>query len=513
MADETLIEKAGRVLSSVNAQAILDAFNTVAAGANKLSEVLQRAGVEQAAEEGGEEEAPSVEGEEKEVVAESDAPPAEEDEEEKEPVEKMVMRPTQAEVNYVSVSTKRGQACANCSWFSAHHHDYDMQSMSYCHLIENWPEDILPTGICDRYEGKPEMPEPAPIPVTIVEAQLKTEKEYTSLIQRFKVALSRKPEPASAFVIFKGLDGKPRWFARYTNNFEDLEGDVFTEKAHDKTIARINAGLIPPPYLTFWHLQGTEHGQAEHVVRDGHTVMAWGTFDETPFTQKCLTFYQKNRGQIKLSLGAFVPKWARSTHPDIRRNVYTDYNAVHITTLPPGLARPANPFTTFSEDMTMALKPEQKALLVKEFGQDEADRIERDNETLNKTLEQLVQFKDFADLVTKAEDKPPAKSDDATLLSLYKDIAEGQALTVKIAETVAKQLQERDTQIATLTKELETVKTNADKALAQLSLTPRRASTDPKTQLTPDEAEQVRKEIPQEIDPFFGDLHVPAKVK
>lgn len=436
--------------------------------------------------------------------------------------EKMVMRPTQAEAGYVAVSTTKGKACANCRWFHL------MEGAPGCHLIENGPAEIVSNGYCERWEAPPDMPmeEPAPIPVTIVEPEMemgKTIEHYTSLVQRIKDAVqkSRAPQTPDMFLVYKDAEGRPRWFARHTNNFEDLEGDVFTEKAHDKTIARVNAGLVPMPYLSLWHLQGTEHGRATWLLRDDHLVMAGGTFDETPFAEKCLRYYQKQRGQIKLSLGAFVPKWARTTSPDIRRRVFTDYNTLHITTLPPVLARAANPYTTFSEDMSiMALKSEQKAFLVKEFGQEEADRIEKDNETLNKTLEQLVQFKDFVDLVTKAEDKPAADVTNHTAASLFRDLVEGQALVVRIAEGVAKHQTDTDAQVKAaneaveaLRKELEIVKASAADALALLKQTPRRASQDAATALSDVEAAQVKKDIPVDVDTFWGNMGIPKEVK
>ncbi len=308
-ANKELVDKAGAMLNRQNAVDIVDASNAMANAANKLVGVLQRAGIEQIAEE-----APAEEEAVDETAAEDDAPP----EEEEAPEEKMVVRPTQKEVNYTPVSTKKGAACSNCRWFSATGAYGD--GGAYCHLIDNWPGDIVSNGYCDRHEVIPTIdPTENPLPVVIIEQEAKAQKEYTSVIQRMKTALQQAVRPqtdtASAFIVYKGLDGKNKWFARHTNNFEDLEGDIFAEKAHDKAIARVDAHLVPPPYLTFWHLQGTEHGRAQKIIRDGHIVMAWGDFDETPFAMKCLKYYSKNRGKMKLSLGALVPKWARVHTP------------------------------------------------------------------------------------------------------------------------------------------------------------------------------------------------------
>ncbi len=167
----------------------------------------------------------------------------------------------------------------------------------------------------------------------------------------------------------------------------------------------------------------------------------------------------------------------------------------------------------------MALKPEQKELLIKEFGKDEADRIEQDNETLNKTIEQLVQYKDFADLITKTEDKPQGVSD-KTAASLFVDLQDGQALVVKIAEGVAKHQQTVDAAIEAIKKQhADELKAANDTITAlrndlavvqkQLSLAPRRASNDPKTALTTEQAAAVEKEIPRDADPFWAGMGIP----
>jgi hypothetical protein len=493
----------------------------IVTGYNELGKKIAEAGIPAAAKP-AEEDKPTEE-------TQTDEKPAMESEDDDATTEqKMVMRPTQAEVSYVTLSTKKGAACANCRWFSANGHMGN--EGAYCHLIDNWPDDILPTGYCERHEAKPDMtmPEQPPIPVVIVEAELKAIKDYKSVVQRIKKTIDKAFNPNafdndSSFIVYKSTDGKPRWFARPTNNFEDLAGDVFTEKAHDKYIARFDAGLVPPPKLTFWHLQGTAHGTATKVMRDGHIVMAWGTFDDTPLTDYFMKYYSKNKGQMQLSLGAYVPEWARTTDPDIRGRLFTDYNAMHITTLPPRIARAANPFTTFSEDITMALESVQKEFMVKDMGipVELVELIERNNATINEKIGELVKYKDFADLITKSDDKP-ATVTDKTIATLFADLIGDQALVVKIAEGVAKHQETVDAELKALkdthavelkaaTDAIIVLKADAEAFRAFMNLTPRRASSDDKTALTPEQAAEVKKDIPTDVDPFWASLGVPKE--
>jgi hypothetical protein len=489
----------------------------IVTGYNELGKKIAEAGIPAAAK-SADEEKPTEE-------TQTDKKPAMESEDDTKAEEKMVMRPTQAEVNYVTLSTKKGAACANCRWFSANGHMGN--EGAYCHLIDNWPEDILPTGYCERHEIKPDMtmPEPEPIPVVIVEAEKKAVQDYVSVAQRIKTTFSKArsllttDDSSASFIIYKGADGKPRWFARYTNNFEDLEGDIFTEDAHDRYIARLKQGLIPMPELRFWHLKDTGHGRATSIERDGHIVMAWGVFDETPFAEKCIKFYSKNKGRIQLSHGSLVPQWARKQDPETGCRLFTDYNTFEITTLPPVVAKGANPFTTFDEDITMALRPEQKALLVKEFGEEEAARIERANEEINKTIEAFAQYKDYADLVSKRDEKPTEAPVSSALLG---DIYEGQALVVKLAQQAAAKTETQDAEIKALkeahaaelkaaTDAITALKADAEAFRAFMNLTPRRASSDDKTALTPEQAAEVKKDIPTDVDPFWANLAVPKE--
>lgn len=76
---------------------------------------------------------------------------------------KWVYRPSQADANYTPLSPNPDQLCDGCRWFVAHSDGGPM-----CHLIDNYPSDIVATGRCDRWEARPE-PEINPLPVVIVD--------------------------------------------------------------------------------------------------------------------------------------------------------------------------------------------------------------------------------------------------------------------------------------------------------------------------------------------------------
>lgn len=493
MADEqTLIEKAGRVLSGMNAQAIMDAFNAMAGGANKLSQVLQRAGIEQIAEQAPDEEAPVEEGEE-EAVAEDDAPPPEGDEEappeeEEKPEEKMVIRLDQSEVNYTAATTKKGAACSNCRWFSSDL-EYGIQT---CQIINGWPMPIVANGYCDRHEPlTQEMFEPHEM---MMERQ--AQREYFKVLRN----LFRRDEPDTDFTVFKDAAGVWRWIARYTNNFQDLQSEIISEKALEEYVLRVNMGFVPMPTLRVWHIPGSDHGKAEQVFGHGSFVYAVGSFDNTPEAQHAIAEYRKSKGKTRLSQGFTHPKWA------FRDGVYQVMNTFEISTLPPGAA--ANPFTSFEEIQTMQINAEQRQYLEKTLGKDKAESILQTAEKDTETIKNLgVAYKDFVN--PNGTPEKPELTEEQIVAKAFVDMVEAQSEVLRIAQAqeaaikaLTDELAKRDATLATLQGEI-------DKVKATFALAPRRASESPKTALTTEEAEQVQKEIPREKDDFWGGLNIP----
>lgn len=412
---------------------------------------------------------------------------------------------TQAETNYIPLSTTKNAACANCRWFLAY---------GDCYIVEDEPEPILATGYCNRHETAPE-PQPDPtevlaeaiadvvmdnasmitgaiesMPMMSMEASLGGRKKNT-LKERILNLFKGKQKPDD-FDVFKGADGKWYWHATHTNNFEDLEQEILTEKAHDAYIARLDLDLVPMPVLEAWHTPGTEHGKALMLWRNGHFVHAVGVFDETPLAEKAIAFYRKNKGKIKLSHGFTAPEWA------FDGKHYDDYNTFEISTLPPFAA--ANPFTSFEEIKDMAMTEEKRRHLTAMFGEETVKQLEAKDTERGKALEEArVAYKDYAKL---EPEKPAEKSDtEKALGTLYGELLEGQTEMLNMVKTLATALQSKDTELETLKGARETDKQEWLKQLnevrEQVNMTPARASQSDSTRRTEEEAKTLKDKIPQ----------------
>lgn len=87
------------------------------------------------------------------------------------------------------------------------------------------------------------------------------------------------------------------WFARYSNAFEDREGEYFPAKAIDGYIARVDSGVTPAPELWIWH-EPIVIGKALTVARIGHFAVAVGTFHETPLGQAAKQYLSTHKAKL-----------------------------------------------------------------------------------------------------------------------------------------------------------------------------------------------------------------------
>lgn len=425
--------------------------------------------------------------------------------------EKYMMQIPQIEAAYVPLTATAGQACANCRWLC-------VGEETHCHLVEGFPENILPTGWCNRWEAKPEMeagPEPAPVPVVIVEEskieddmegeKSLPEKLTNPLVKAIKSLFNRQ-QSLSEFAVFKGTDGKRYWVAMYTNNFQDLTKEIVTEKALRNDVLRKDAGFVPMPVLQSWHTPGSEHGEADMVDYVGHIQVAVGHFYDTPEGERAANFYAKNK--VALSHGFLVPKWAIKKGTD-GVTLYEEANTFEISTLPPGAA--ANPFTTFEEIEQMPFTKAKRAWLVNTIGEEKTAQLEQETESRSKAIEELgVRYKDFVDLSDQVE----KSADEVTMGEAFVELlkAQGDLLTIQQAfakrqdtfdEAVQSQVQKSNELLAQVKELLEQVK--AERAAA-----PRIASEAAETALPDDMTDKLKEQLPEgeEYDSFFGDMKV-----
>lgn len=416
---------------------------------------------------------------------------------------------SQTEANYIPLSPNMpAKACANCRWFMN----------DGCFIVEGYPEPVISTGYSDRWEAMPERPQDATEQIVealveVAEAmptlsvEMSTDKpKRRSFVERIKDLFPKKQIDES-FSVFKGVDGEWHWHAVFTNNFEDREGEILTEKAHDNYIGRLDMGLVPMPVLMAWHTPGTEHGEADVIWRDAHLVHAVGHFDDTPIAQKAIKFYQKNVGKIKMSHGFTAPEWAfDGTH-------YDDYNTIEITTLPPHAA--ANPYTSFEELLTMQKErsEEKSRYLTEVVGKENLAIIDSKSGEVNKALEELqLQYKDHSTVVIAPLSDAVTTEATKAVSELITDNITMLSEVIRLTQVQAKSLIDKDAQIAALKTEKDTQVSQLQADIEQLktivNAPPGRASQSMSTFVSKEDAPADA--LPKQPDTFYGDLFSPS---
>jgi hypothetical protein len=223
------------------------------------------------------------------------------------------------------------------------------------------------------------------------------DKTPWSFVENIKDKLTRSKTPR--YAAFKTV-GDNRWLAYWTNNFEDRDGEIFSAKAIDEYIARVDVGVVPMPELWFWHIPGTKHGQADWLGRIGHFCVASGTFDDSDAGKRAHKFY--GRQTYAVSHGFRYPL------DQLVDGVYHQFNTFEISPLPPDEA--ANPYTSFEDIKAMSITPRKLKQLKELFGDEIAAEIIASATEKSKAIEALgAKYKDF---VKMSEDDAPRDTED-----------------------------------------------------------------------------------------------------
>jgi cell pole-organizing protein PopZ len=289
----------------------------------------------------------------------------------------------QDDVSYVPVSTTAGQACGGCRWFNDGVATFidTPNAVPHCHLVQGYPLPIRETGWCNEYAAIPE-PEPSYIEVLEELTEALASKEHKpNLLERIKALFLFQSKARDEPLIdgFKAL-GNGKWVGVWSNNFEDREGEYFTNRATDAYIARLDAKEIPMPELWFWHTKYS-FGQAKSVVRiaadDSPNApslsIAVGEFYDTPIAKAFEQATLKSKKAYKMSHGYLFPPTARVD------GVYHYYDTFEISVLPAYAA--ANPYTLFGDETMPTVSPEKhkelEALLGKEYAAEVVTKAEQ----------------------------------------------------------------------------------------------------------------------------------------
>lgn len=360
----------------------------------------------------------------------------------------------------------RSQACSTCRWFSH----------GRCHIVRDYPAEIVSNGWCNQWA---EAPQPKPMEVTIVDAEPATEigtmeaKQSGIFEQAMKVIrhwLGRdSPDYELGFKVYGN-----HWMAVYSGTFEDREGEFFTTKGCDEFINRAELGLVDYPVLALWHavnpatMQGAVIGKTKALARIGNLMLAAGEFNDDPIAQAAKDYYGNPRHARETSLSHGFMYDSRYKEG----NTYHRWNTYEITLLPNGAE--AFPFTSFEvkeRGSIMAVSQAAQKYIQDVLGKEKAVQALAAYEQQSKELTELgVRHKDFTPVTTDDQDVAPVAADEGfkafvgtiledhgTLVTLVK------ALDARI-NTMQKQLNDRDTQIAALQKALAEAPTPASKS-------------------------------------------------
>lgn len=352
----------------------------------------------------------------------------------------------QSQTGYVTVSTTEGQACAGCRWFKSYGSQYSEHPS--CHLVQDWPLPIEPTGWCNQYEALPvETFAQTPMPVVIVDPATldmgvaevgKVAKEadpniVQRLISTLKNSLGQKDGEVLGFKVYGDY-----WFARWSNNFEDRDGEWFSEKAHDDYISRLHMGNVEMPDLWVEHIPGTKIGKAKVVNRVGHFMVAAGEFDDTLLGNAAKSYYKKHA--MKGVSHGFL--YEASQYID---HVFNQYNSFEISPL--RKKTPSNPWTTFDEVKAMKLTEKDLSILNEMFGEElvKTEIIDKTEQASKVLAESNIRFKDFGspagEVTTSAAVAEKAERD---FKQLIMDIVGDHAEVVQIAAAMSKAWEAQD---------------------------------------------------------------------
>ena len=231
----------------------------------------------------------------------------------------------------------------------------------------------------------------------------------SSVIDALRKALGEDTPTITTGAGFKALGDK--WFAWWSNSFEDHDGEFFSAKAIDEYVRRVGVGAVPFPELWLWHTPGTKHGRAEWVGRIGHFAVAAGSFDDTPAGKAAAVHYAKGDGDYGMSHGFTYDPGQKSDH------TFHQFNTFELSVLPAKAA--ANPYTAFTEVYDMEMTDEKREFLARVLGSEElATQLITATEDKSLAMEAMdVRYKDFvrmdapAAVKAEGEDMPPEEED------------------------------------------------------------------------------------------------------
>ena len=434
---------------------------------------------------------------------------------------KQLVRPTQAEAGYTPLSETDNQACANCRWFNG--------EMSMCHIVENYPADVLVTGWCNRWEAIPDaemgdveaeveaeteagealeyLPgmdmemdtdarahaEHDDAPATVVYAQPKPEGALEGIFKRLRNEL----RPGTS--VIKGADGKRYMLIVTSNSYVDRERETITTDALKSDVDRRWVGeddaFASDNPLLFWHDDRLIMGDIVWGDVRGPFYVEMAKENDAPLSALFFDHVEEHPEEKWGASHRFAYYTAHRTDGGDYARIFKQETSV----LPRAVA--ANPLT-YSGVLPMASKRDE--YLNQMLG------LENASDLLDKGIGALVEALQAQGIEHKAADDADAVVEKSAaqfgtlmlqLIEAQAAISEKQDALEAIVEAKEKAL---DDTRAELDAELKAVRELADELKAQLDARPRAASKAPETELDPDKLPDAAKEALVRKDPFWG---------
>lgn len=199
---------------------------------------------------------------------------------------------------------------------------------------------------------------------------------------------SAKPNIAGVtgvFAVVKQSDGKYRWFARYSNNWLDKDGEIITEEAHKEYINwAYDTGTFPE--LWMWHTPNTRIGEADWLDFNNGFAHASGIIDdgkESVVNALGSKDTGVSHGFLSLQSGKYIQR----------------YRTYEISVLPRERAAVETTGFNVLEAMKdggggMPFTDEKRKWLVEAIGEDAVGKLEKSTDSMASQLKELgVEYK------------------------------------------------------------------------------------------------------------------------
>jgi hypothetical protein len=238
------------------------------------------------------------------------------------------------------------------------------------------------------------------------------------------------PETQGVFGVVKQTDGKLRWFARYSNAWEDRDQEILTEAAHKDYIEwAYETGTFPELWL--WHTGGTRFGEADWLDFSDGFAHASGLIDngkESVVESISAKDVGVSHGFLSLQQGKYVSR----------------YRTYEISVLPREWAAVEtsgfNVLDATKESEVMAFTEERRKWLVEALGEDAVGKLEKSTESMATQLKELgVEYKE-AEEAKKAD----AEASSEGYKALAEQVASLTTVVGQLAGVVTEQKKQLD---------------------------------------------------------------------